>query len=174
MFSPGIGRSSATLLSGEQRKENEMNVFKNLLIAGMCMGSICAGAYAADNQGNTPAPAKSSSWLAPGAKTDESYAKQAKEDFQLKKKRLENERDAALTRCAKEAAQAQKNCRQQANASFNSEVKREQLVYEEALHHGQSSGSSSSGSHASGAAKDAGSMRDNSGTPSGGSAAHSK
>jgi hypothetical protein len=162
------------VLSGEYRKENAMNTFKNLLIAGMCMGSICAGAYAADNQGNTPASAQSSKWLAPGAKTDESYAKQAKEDFQLKKKRLENERDAALTRCAKEAGQAQKNCRQQANASFKSEVKREQLVYEEALHHGQSSGSSSSGSHASGAAKDAGSMRGDSGAQSGSSAAHSK
>lgn len=114
-----------------------MNKLNQLLATGICIAPICFSVYAADK-------------LAPAANMNESYAKQAKEDFQLQKKRLENERDAALTGCYKETGQAQSKCIKQANADFDSKVKREQLVYEQTLHHGASSGNSTSGSYAAG------------------------
>jgi hypothetical protein len=129
-----------------------MDAFKTVLIAAMCLGPISMTANAAGTESNKSSAGSNQSTLstAPAANMHESYAKQAKEDLQLKKKRLENERDAALTRCENETGNAKMNCRKQANADFNNKVKREQLVYEEALRHGASSGSSSGGSHASG------------------------
>lgn len=129
-----------------------MKRFKSMLIAGMCLGPFCVAAYGADYSSDRPASGSNQSTvqLTTGANMNESYAKKAKEDFQLKKKRLENERDAALTRCANETGGANSACRKQANADFDSKVKQEQLAYEEALRHGPSSGSSSGSSSESG------------------------
>jgi hypothetical protein len=74
--------------------------------------------------------------------TQESYQKKALEDFQLKKKRLANDYDVALKNCAKETAQQKADCRKQAKADFNSAVKQERMVYEDALHNAPTSGSS--------------------------------
>ncbi|HJW57264.1 MAG TPA: hypothetical protein VJ577_18530 [Burkholderiaceae bacterium] len=129
-----------------------MNTFKTVLIAAMCLGPISMAANAAGTESHKSSTGSNQSTLsiAPAANMNESYAKLAKEDLQLKKKRLENERDAALTRCENETGNAKANCRKQANADFNRKVKREQLAYEETLRRGASSGSSSGGSHASG------------------------
>src|SRR5215831_10634037 len=103
-----------------------MNTVKSILIAGMCVGSLCMTANAADSSSHRPSTGSTqSSVLIAAANMNESNAKQAKEDFQLKKKRLENERDAALTQCANKAGKAQTDCRKQANANFNSRVKQE-------------------------------------------------
>ncbi len=127
-----------------------MNTFKAVLVAAMCLGPLAANAAGTEGNKSSTDSNQSSLTIAPAADMNETYVKQAKEDLQLKKKRLENQRDAALMRCENETGNAKANCRKQANADFNSKVKREQLAYEETLRRGASSGSSSSGSHASG------------------------
>jgi hypothetical protein len=99
------------------------------ILASVFIGSATVSAHAATSS---------------NAGTQETYQKKALEDFQLKKKRLANDYDVALRNCAKETAQAKANCRKQAKADFNSGLKQERMVYEDALHNAPTSGSSGS------------------------------